>query len=289
MIAIFPEIAAAVQKKDVELTACLVRKYFGGESANAPRLDCHKMFHASGIAIEQAPIAPVAALIVKDEHGRVQIRAMVRRDVADPAELRFLLAHLMGHFVLHIQPQIARGEWQLSGVKETLSPIERYGSGRLDNRTPTGEVAKELMADAFAAALLMPLGMARRAAQKLGEMDKVATFFGVPATVVRRRLESVGVLADVPVDFFDAEARLKGPNPAVPSDSERKEISEPAGVAKLKRALARSTYAQQPVPAKAQPAEEPAVLGPEGPASDGAKTARLERLRAIARRIDPGV
>ena len=310
MMPLFPEITAAVSRKDVELLACLVRKYFGGTGSASPKINCRAIFEQSGIRVELAQIEPLAMLVVRDQNGRVEAKVIVRREEGSQPEQSFLLAHLMGHLLFHVQPQIARGEWQSSGVKESMSPLERYSLGAIDTRTPKLDLGRETLADEFASALIMPLGMVRKAAEKLGDIDKIAALFAMPGMVVRRRLEKVGVLVDVPGNFLDAEARLglgraaatdPGLSAVIGEGRQPITISQPEGIEKINRVLARSSYTQAGAMAGApgggaEGAEDNAAANGEAsrlaPIPMGhlkTSPSPLDRIRTIARRIDPGV
>ena len=201
MIAIFPEIVRVASKEDVEFLAVLVRKYFAGEKATSPKLDIATIYKNMGIWLEKKFLDDQGVIIVKDEKGLFSISAIVQPDINGPEE-RFLLAHLLGHYFLDIQPYLARGDWSASGFRETRSALSRYTFGHLsansrDRRSSgeTGEEKKELLADEFAAALLMPKGMTKKAFQKLNDIEKLAIFFGVAEPCLERRLECLGMIS----------------------------------------------------------------------------------------------
>lgn len=212
MIAIFPEIVAAAAKGDVERLAVLARKYFGAGDAYAPRLDVQALLVYAGVEVEALPLETPGALVAKDERGAFKIVAIVGTH-RDEAETRFLLAHMLGHVMLDILPVIARGDWQVSGLREVASPLKRYGQGGVDQMPGQGagpEARREELADRFAAALIMPLGMVRRAHEKFQDVAKTAAFFGVPRACLERRLVDIGVVLSDPVNFLDAERKLGG-------------------------------------------------------------------------------
>jgi hypothetical protein len=211
MIAIFPELVTAARAADVERLAVLVRRYFGGTDTFRPQPDVERLVRTAGIRIERLPTGGRGALLAKDERGRFAIVAVVEPGL-DAAATRFLLAHLLGHFLLDVQPLIAQGDWQVSGYREPQCPLRRYGAGEPPAPAQALDARREARADAFAAALLMPLGMVKKAYERLREPDKLAQFFGVTPAVAWRRLEALGLVPqEGPVNFLDAERRLTPP------------------------------------------------------------------------------
>src|SRR5690606_25567343 len=113
---------------------------------------------------------------VTDDMGRFRANVILGPHKRTKAEENFLLAHSLGHFLLHIQPRVAQGEWKTSGFKENESPLARFTSP-----TPpsSASLERELEgeADDFAAALLLPKAMLLRAMEKLANTAKIADFF----------------------------------------------------------------------------------------------------------------
>src|SRR4051812_5981485 len=117
MIAIFPEIAACAKAGDVERLAILVRRYYGGNQTLAPEPCVETLLEAAGLGVKRLPMATLGALLAKDERGRFTIVALLneQKEQDEHPATRFLLAHMLGHFLLDIQPLIATGDWQVSG------------------------------------------------------------------------------------------------------------------------------------------------------------------------------
>jgi len=249
MIAIFPEIAAAAAAGDVERLAILVRRYFGGQETFAPKPGVVPLLMSAGLEVRRLAMDTLGALVAKDERGAFSITAIVseRLDIEDS---RFLLAHMLGHYLLDVQPLIARGDWQMSGYRETVCPLKRYVQG---GDWVTGFDAKrEARADAFAATLLLPAAMVRRAAAKLADPDQLGAFFGVSRPCMLRRLEDLGLIEPgSPVNFLDAERQIgqvveKGDEvqdnaPAPPAADTRAHVLAPSEQA-MPRSYAASTY-----------------------------------------------
>jgi hypothetical protein len=246
MIAIFPELATCAARGDVEKLAVLARRYFGAGDGRAPKLDVHGLLEDAGLKVKRIPFDPAGALVGRDEGGAFTVAVIVSERLDEDQE-RFLLAHALGHYLFDVQPPLSRGEWQASGFRETLCPLKRYVQGVSTAGTP-GVFDPEDRADRFAGALLMPLGMVRRAMERLGDADAAAKVFGVSAPCLRRRLLDIEWdVAPAPSSFLDAEQRLGGgaPAPVVPETLETTEtVSAVALDTPPPRSFAASTYAQ---------------------------------------------
>jgi hypothetical protein len=300
MIAIFPELAAAAAAGDAERLAILVRQYFGGAETHAPKPCVMRMAREAGIAVERLATDGHGALLAKDEKGRFTIVAVVP-PTADEATARFVTAHQLGHYFLDVQPLIARGDWQVSGYREVVCPLKRYG-GQVEaapSKLPAQQ--RELKADAFAAALLLPRGMVRRAVERLRDPDRVAAFFGVTRACLARRMADLGMAERTPVSFLDAE-RLAGraggesaPPPELVAASDAN-LRAPAGAARGAKAPVTAPYAggakpaAERAPERAAPVQRPASTPApaEAPAASGGGIG-MERLREIARKLDKGM
>lgn len=195
MIAIFPKIANLAARNDYENLTCLIRKYYGKDEVYSPDLDMELIFKSIGIGISYLKLDTRAALIAKDESGRFQISAVLNDERWGRFEQKVTLAHLLGHYLLHVEPSIARGELNRIGFKEDISPIERFSLNLAGNGKDTDR--REVEADQFAASLLLPQAFIKRASEKISEKDKLAAFFGVPVQLLNYRLQRLGDLKDV--------------------------------------------------------------------------------------------
>lgn len=196
MLAIFPEISTAAQTGDTERLSILARRYFGAGAATAPSIDVAGLIQNSGIPITRMCIKEFGAIAVRDERGHVQC-SIVTREGLTAEEERFLLGHLLGHFLLHVQPRIARTEWTSSGFREQLLPSARYcHAPELDAPIASMTSQQRLLenaADEFAAALLMPSAMLLKAVDSLRVTTKIARVFGVTSGMIERRLDDLHV------------------------------------------------------------------------------------------------
>lgn len=209
MIAIFPEIINTARQRDMELLAVQVRNYFAGDAAHQAKLNVGVVISAVGITVERLPIEEDAVLCVRDIAGSFDVIAVVNERIKHNDQMQFLLAHLLGHFLLHVQPYIADGSWKTSGLREVISPMHRYSRALTSAANDDRMEMIEREADLFAAALLLPIGMVKRAAAKLSDHSQIASFFGTNESVIRRRLDDIQGLSRQPTSFMDAEEKLK--------------------------------------------------------------------------------
>ncbi len=272
MIAIFPKIAAAVAAGDPEQLAVLVRQYFGGEAIHAVVPELQDYLQAIDIPLTRASMKGRGAIAARDVKGRFQLSAWLHPDVTiGGEEERLLLSHLLGHYFLHIQPMIMRGEWKDGGFKEMHSPGIRmiHTASAEDDRKRSPEDRQDREADAFAAAFLMPRAFVVRAQQQLGSVEKMARFFHVPVELMAWRLDMVQDVQVQPRDFIQAEIRLRRQNRSpAPGESDRK-----------------GAMAQNP--------QDKVVSGTSGTAnldaSDISRLKGMDKIRNLARKMDKGV
>lgn len=253
MIAIFPELASSATSGNIENLVCLVRRYFGDEQTYAPVIDLFAICERMGLPVQRMEHGALGTLVARDPNGRLEVAAFLSPAITDSLEVRFHLAHLIGHFFLHVQAPVARGEWRDSGYCDHISPLKRYENSLKgwSEHQETNE-ALEDEADQFAAALLLPGSMVKRGMQALKEVGKVADFFGVTEHLLSRRLEYLGLLEDVPSSFIDAERRIDNSQRGEVSEAlfvdsgKSPELKAPENINNVKRTLAASTWKQEP-------------------------------------------
>ncbi len=313
MIAIFPEVASASFAKQYDKLGILVRQYFGGESQASPQISLTQIIESCGLSLARGVLrkSGAGAILARDKAGRVDVSVILPGAILAPEEERFLLAHLLGHWFVHIQPSIARGEWQTSGYNEDLLPSS-YFEGRLFSEVcESRTMAIESEANLFALSLLLPKSMIIRAFEKLGNLERVAKFFQTPIHAVEVRLVQLGVLSPVAPDFVTAEKRMSPQTSSVSPTLEGRELINaladkmPAerNRTQVPRSFAASSYGTMqkqtdaglspkseqkttkpaPVPT-VKPTKEPThSLGGDKP------VAGLSRIRELARKMDPSV
>ena len=313
MIAIFPELASAAASGDIELLAVLVRKYFAGKRASGPRVLVSTMVEASGIKLLNVPLDYPGALVVKDEMGRFSVSMLISDKVA--AEDRALLmAHLFGHFLLHCQPLLARGDWPNTGFHEVDLPLSRMmqrGEGKISDSAGVTEKA-DYEADRFAMSLLMPKGMFKRAVEALKSPEKVSAFFAVPVSAVLARAETIGDATSTPVSFLEAEGILSNERErSIPKEKNqnkppivRKPVIDPSlitperlGANSAKRtseqgvskSYAARSYRHSATETK-QKASGKVIEADVKEVEDQAQPGNgMDRIRELARKLDPSV
>lgn len=269
MIAIFPKIASCVAARDWEQLGVLVRRYFGGDHVHAVVPDLVSYFQAIDIPLTRAPMKGRAAIAARDVNGRFHLSAWLHPDVLSGSEEeRLLLAHLLGHFFIHIQPQIMRGEWKDGGFKEMMSPGVRMVRDKAVDKSLPKEELQDREADAFAAAFLMPKAFIVRAKDQLRSIEKMAQFFRVPADLLWWRLDQVWEGAQPP-DFLQAEIRL---------------VSRERSQAAVRTAQNERQGAQIDPTSPAEPSTPETGVTPESLS----RLKGIEKIRQLARQMEKG-
>lgn len=190
MLAIFPEVSAAVKSGDIERLGILTRTYFCGDQATTPKFNGDALLRRYGIGVVRMNMEDFGRIAVRDERGAVQCSFAVRQGLSETEEA-FLLAHLLGHFILHVQPKIAKSEWTASGYREEVLPSSRYTHTASSAGVTAQQFALEDQADRFAGAVLMPSSMLKRAKEKQLTNESIAKVFGVTQEMVERRLDDL--------------------------------------------------------------------------------------------------
>lgn len=269
MLAIFPEIKKCVEKNDIEQLAFLNRKYFGGEHRYSPKLDVQQLAQSFGIVVIDSDSDYLATVAVKDVGGKPQI--FVALDQSLPKiEQKFLLAHCVGYIQIKIQTQMSKRELGKLGYGIKLSPLERYigkhGRRQGGYAYPHKEERDTLLADQFAASLLLPKGMFLKALNTLEDYIRVGHFFEVSTECVKKRFEQLtnsaeSIPAEKNEETLEIDSKIR--NNAVKNERTNLEPKEPSG-GKMRHA----TKARRPKTEK--------KLG-------------MSRIREIANRIDQSV
>jgi Zn-dependent peptidase ImmA (M78 family) len=288
MIAIFPEIMAATANGDVEKLAILARKYFGGKDRFRPAPDMRSMCESAGLAFDRVPLEVHGMLAARDEKGTATVAAFVNRNLP-PDEERFLLAHMLGHFFFEMMPRIATSEWSASGFRETTSPLKRFCQNISYDQNRSVELARELVADRFAGAVLMPVAMVIKAAEKIGDPDRLAAFFNVTRPCLQRRLLDCGLVGSMPVSFMDAEQQLRAEQKTVRPDSDEPEVVIPVEKHVSKSAASASYGKTGGGAGPSTSVKQEKLEKLEKQATPGRGSLKgMDRIREIARKLDKG-
>lgn len=188
MIAIFPELVACANERNMEELAKLVLRYFASGKFHR-RLSMEKVVERFGIRITRQDGKYLGMIAARDEKGKFSIGCMIRPNLPF-AEEQFLIAHLFGHFLLHIQGHIARAEWGSSGFKEIDSPLQRYLKSR-EASSDSQIDPKDLEADSFASNILMPTAVIQKSlAAKLSHAE-LAGLLGVTPEAILFRISEL--------------------------------------------------------------------------------------------------
>lgn len=271
MFAIFPEIVQLAKKGDLETLACLLRKYFGDRQIYAPRLRVEPLLSNMGITLSREPSPFAARVQVIDVKGQYHVSLTLDARLQDPWELNYTLAHLLGYFILSIQPLMARGELSAEAYQLQSGALGRLLAPNYTKRSPTRS-AESTAADDFAKALLLPLGMVKKAHEKLTSNSDLAGFFSVKAQLMELRLQELGLLkvpqsVEVKPPVASQTPQAKTPN---------QETVRPPSLEKVQKSVAKLGYEK----------EEKRLNRGQDESGQGEG---LKRLRQLAKKIDRSV
>ncbi len=198
MFAIYPEIINFANQRNVESLAVAVRKYFGSQSPKI-KLDMDDLARELGLAVHVSDHIKMAAIVTSDKEGLISSHIFINKEFFEPHPFCDLIkAHLLGHFFLHMMPVMAKGEGRVPNFQEILHPISRMKD---DVDSTEADLLRESEADEFALALLLPVGMFRRALNHFKTLRKTAEFFNCHVDIVRiRALRLRMILPDLKPD-----------------------------------------------------------------------------------------
>ena len=244
------------------------------------------LVHNAGIKISSITIKDYEAIAAKDRSGSFAVEIFLTNKCDDYCERNFLIAHLLGHFFLHIQPFLLRGEWKNTGFKEQFRPLLRY---QQDSYTLLEDQARlwELEADWFAAAILLPKSLVLRAEKKLSKIEAVAKFFDVPTLFLQRRLSTLHETSRQPQSFMEAENfSQSGDNK---ENIAAQSTSGSEGIDIIRRAnltIGQSSYQKTLVSSNTQQKDKQKLTVPQ---EKNPLEQSLKRFRQLANRLDSSV
>jgi Zn-dependent peptidase ImmA (M78 family) len=296
MLALFPEVIMASEQKDFEKLSIIMRRYFSGLKDGAPAINMQQLLAKFGISFGYLSMDGFGVVGVRDEAGKAQCSIAICKGL-ELAEEAFLIAHLFGHFVLHIQPKIARTEWRSGGFKEIELPLTRYTrSGFKSLRRESLGVEEE--ADLFAASLLLPKAMFIRACERLpGQTSRIASLFETTPEVITRRLRDFDVVSELMESSTDQgashlpNAMLQATQLDVVTDDTRhmtRESHHPAPVisktqVKVSYGKSEATNAHEK---NAQTIKEQGSTDMQADGKLGQQLRGMDRIREIAKMLD---
>jgi Zn-dependent peptidase ImmA (M78 family) len=147
-----------------------------------------KVAYRLGLAVEAAELGDDVSgiLVVKNESGTIGYN-----ESQAPVRQRFSIAHEIGHYVLH-------REHERLFIDKSYSAVFRR-----DQNSSTGEDLREIQANQFAAALLMPEELLAKEiagfSLDLGDelaLTALASRFQVSSQAMSLRLAHLGILAE---------------------------------------------------------------------------------------------
>ncbi|MBC7533399.1 MAG: hypothetical protein H7318_17645 [Oligoflexus sp.] len=302
MFAIFPEILQQAEKGDLEAVACLVRKYFGEQQVFVPNLRVAELCSNAEIKIDNTVQKGAARLEAWDANGQFRIVFSIHPEIKSIREQNYILAQLLGHVFLDLQPKMAKGELQRTIFEKKTSPLRAL---LLEPNLGTA-------VDEFALSLLLPKGMVKKALSTLSSRKDAAAFFNVELPLLELRLERLGLFgaekapvitvrparprtetttqkpvapraaatpaaADVRRERTTTPPEAKNEKPLVKATKSEAKLSNQdlSSLARVNRSVAARTYKME---------GERTEMAPPASASPG-----LERLRQLARKIDKSV
>jgi Zn-dependent peptidase ImmA (M78 family) len=178
-----------LQRAEVEKRAKLLLEQHG---LKRNPIDVKKLAEALGyrVVFRYFDEEDLSGTVMQDTNGLVTLGI---NTLHSPARQRFSVAHEIGHAQLHMSSQ-----------RETLFIDPPAGVFFRDSRASLGEDSREINANQFAAALLMPMQMVRDALQKLARssgrftideaVTKLAKQFEVSPQAMRFRLVALGFI-----------------------------------------------------------------------------------------------
>lgn len=287
MLALFPEITACVKEGNLEKLADTIRHYFAPKTDYGSSFDPFELTSNFGIPVRIDFLDYFGAIAVSDTRGDIKASIVISRS-SGREQQAFTLCHLLGHFILHIQPSLTRGEWRSSGFKELNCPLRRYAMTDGLSGMSAQEFAVEDLADRFAAALMMPATTFQRTLDAQKDLAKVAHVFGVTVeTVMRRKDDLEGKAKGMPQTLSGAQiastnveeghvvSRIKGTTRATRDDEGSRlltDVNQP--VRKTSRVVATHSYSD-------------AALSESKSNSDRSSELKgMERIRELARKMD---
>ena len=295
MFAIFPEILQVAQKGDLETLACLVRKYFAERQVYAPRLRVEPLLSMMGISFTREPSPFAARIQVLDLKGQYRVAITIDARLLDTGEINYTLAHLLGHFLLAMQPLMARGELSAEAYQLQAGALSRLLSPPHANRSSNSS-PQSLAADGFAQALLLPLGMVKKAHQKLPLASDLAGFFHVHSELMQARMLSLGLEPTKPkAEKVEVAASAPPREPTPPSRTQAPMRSNKSGsLDRVQKSVAKLSYQKEEkrenINGSGSAKGERGSAKVRGQSEAEAEAGEgLQRLRQLAKKIDRSV
>ncbi|MBC7658470.1 MAG: hypothetical protein H7249_02050 [Chitinophagaceae bacterium] len=289
MFAIFPELLHQAEKGDLEAVACLVRKYFADGQVFVPNLRVAELCANAEIKIDQNIKTGAARLEAWDANGQFRIVISIHPEIRGIREQNYILAQMLGHVFLDLQPKMAKGELQRSIFEKKTSPLRAL---LLNPETLTP-------VDDFALSLLLPKAMVKKAMGTLSSRTDAAAFFNVELPLFECRLLLIdyyekasgaakSAFQSKPNPSTQARAepgktRSEQPRSVEPKSAARASASASSSSAPLSAEGKSRTDAAKPSPKTLAPsAEQTRAAKPQAPKKDDKAVANAD-LSSLAR------
>ena len=295
MFAIFPEILSQTQAGDLEAVTCLVRRYFADAQVFTPNLRVSEICANAEIKVKPLDRNCAVRMEAWDANGQFRIEISIHPEIKNLREQNYILALMLGHVFLDLQPKMAKGELQRSIFERKLSPLREL------LLSPNSAA----QADLFASSLLLPKAMVRKAMSALTSTKDVAAFFNVDLPLLDFRLAKLGLVYGA---TKDAPKPAKAPSPAAqsvdvrdakPSSKPVPRVKDATGemgptlLANAEKDLSSLARVNRNTAARSYKKEGEALADPKPttPTKVDAKGSSpgLKRLRQLAQKIDTSV
>lgn len=199
-----PSLLRTAALNDLERLAIEARMHYLGDAAKSPWIDPRVAAQAVGFGISEfrADQSVWGAIAVEDHLGTAKGQLFLKPNL-ESFESAFIIAHLLGHFFLHIAPSLQEGNWQKGGFKEVVHPLKSYLN--LDQSE-----LKEWEASRFAASLLAPVAMLKKVLSAKENSTAAARFFKFPTQFVESRCAEINSPLVAPTEITIRKPSQKG-------------------------------------------------------------------------------
>lgn len=192
MFTIFPELVRCAWANEEERLAILAHRYFGNGEVLRTRAEFEEMLTKAGIVLcYETSLDSYGTLLIREERINTPIFC-VKKDL-DWVEQRFLIASLLGRFLLDYQVKYVSGNPKTTSTKELNSPYQRY---LLCKRPRHSQLSMqnsrvEWVSDAFAGAFLLPKQWLRKFVEVEKEPLRIAAHFSVSLDFLHARIKHI--------------------------------------------------------------------------------------------------
>jgi len=175
LLAIYPRLLELSRRREFCRLAVAVKETF--EIKREWPLNIIDLCKRAGIPMYQRALDYLGAIGCRDQRGRIDVFMVVQSGI-DPTIRHFVLAHLLGHYFLHIQPHLLKTERPHHGFRENSWPFpEKYSNSQ----------KQEFEATAFALEILLPRSRLSKAIRAGMSAKSIAQKLQLPELMIRKR------------------------------------------------------------------------------------------------------